>query len=187
MLPEGAQIVLVAVAVAVALAAAVVVVVLFGFLFIVVKCRQGGDSLRLLLLHLHVVVIVIRCEPLNALQTLPHVAMRSRHFRCLSTSCALECLCVQQCLHLVAALAPLAFQRLYANCSAVSCCCHLCLCLCLRRCSHSNQSKVLVVLGLPAVTTRSCSPLPDVARPSLPALPVVRNNFHINVNSNSGR
>lgn len=89
MLPEGAQIVLVAVAVAVALAAAVVVVVLFGFLFIVVKCRQGGDSLRpLLLLLLHVVVIVIRCEPLNALQTLPHVAMRSRHFRCLSTSCA---------------------------------------------------------------------------------------------------
>lgn len=89
MLPEGAQIVLVAVAVAVALAAAaVVVVVLFGFLFIVVKCRQGGDSLRRLLLLLHVVVIVIRCEPLNALQTLPHVAMRSRHFRCLSTSCA---------------------------------------------------------------------------------------------------
>lgn len=87
MLPEGAQIVLVAVAVAVALAAVVVVVVLFGFLFIVVKCRQGGDSLRRLLL-LHVVVIVIRCEPLNALQTLPHVAMRSRHFRCLSTSCA---------------------------------------------------------------------------------------------------
>lgn len=90
-LAEGAQIVLVAVAVAVALAAAVVVVVvLFGFLFIVVKCRQGGDSLRrLLLLHLlHVVVIVIRCEPLNALQTLPHVAMRSRHFRCLSMSCA---------------------------------------------------------------------------------------------------
>lgn len=94
------------------------------------------------------------------------------------------CVCVQQCLHLVAALAPLAFQRLYANCSAVSCC-HLFLCLCLRRCSHSNQSKVLVVLGLPAVTTRSCSPLPDVARPSLPALPVVRNNFHINVNSNN--
>lgn len=107
--------------------------------------------------------------------------------------------CVQQCLHLVAAFAPLAFQRLYANCSgltalsvaaaaSVSVCCPLPLPASLlsfksiksARCSwpaRCDNPKLL------PVGRRRASLHPSLPRQQV--VPVVRNNFHINVNSSS--